>query len=46
MAYLLGMMANSLPIPGGPIAVERGLVGMLVPFGVRPMSLVVAAVLV
>ncbi len=38
MAYLVGMLANSLPIPGGFVAVEGGLVGMLVLFGVRPAS--------
>ena len=45
MAYLIGLFANSLPIPGGLVAVEGGLVGMLVLFGVRPASIVVAAVL-
>lgn len=44
MAYLIGLFANSLPIPGGMLAVEGGLVGMLVLFGVRPASTVVAAV--
>ena len=46
MAYLVGMMANSLPIPGGVVAVEGGLVGMLLLFGVRPASEVLAAVLI
>ncbi len=46
MAYLVGMLANSLPIPGGFVAVEGGLVGMLVLFGVRPVAVAVAAVLV
>jgi uncharacterized membrane protein YbhN (UPF0104 family) len=46
MAYLVGMLANSLPIPGGFIAVEGGLVGMLVLFKVRPASEVLAAVLI
>jgi uncharacterized membrane protein YbhN (UPF0104 family) len=46
MAYLLGMMANSLPVPAGIVAVEGGLVGMLVLFHVRPVSTVVAAVVV
>jgi uncharacterized membrane protein YbhN (UPF0104 family) len=46
MAYLVGMLANSLPIPGGFVAVEGGLVGMLVLFDVRPASAVVGAVLV
>lgn len=44
MAYLIGLAANSLPIPGGLIAVEGGLVGMLLLFGVRPASTVLAAV--
>jgi uncharacterized membrane protein YbhN (UPF0104 family) len=46
MAYLVGMLANSVPVPGGFLAVEGGLVGMLLLFGVRPGSLVIAAVLV
>lgn len=45
MAYLVGMLANSLPIPGGLVAVEGGLTGMLLLFGVRPASFVLAAVL-
>ena len=44
MAYLVGMLANSLPIPAGLIAVEGGLFGMLLLFGVRPGSAVLAAV--
>jgi uncharacterized protein (TIRG00374 family) len=44
MAYLVGLFANSIPIPGGMLAVEGGVIGMLVLFGVRPASLVVAAV--
>jgi uncharacterized membrane protein YbhN (UPF0104 family) len=44
MAYLFGLLANSIPIPAGLIAVEGGLIGMLVLFGVRPVSAVVAAV--
>ena len=46
MAYLVGMLANSIPVPGGLIAVEGGLVGMLLLFGVRPASLVVACVVI
>jgi uncharacterized protein (TIRG00374 family) len=45
MAYLIGMLANSLPIPGGLVAVEGGLTGMLLLYGVRPASFVLAAVL-
>ena len=40
------MLANSIPVPGGFVAVEGGLVGMLLLFGVRPASVVIAAVLV
>jgi uncharacterized membrane protein YbhN (UPF0104 family) len=46
MAYLVGMLANSLPVPGGFVAVEGGLVGMLLLFHVRPGAVVVAAVIV
>jgi uncharacterized membrane protein YbhN (UPF0104 family) len=44
MAYLIGLLANSIPIPAGLVAVEGGLIGMLVLFHVRPVSAVVAAV--
>jgi uncharacterized membrane protein YbhN (UPF0104 family) len=44
MAYLIGLLGNSVPIPAGLVAVEGGLIGMLVLFGVRPVSAVVAAV--
>lgn len=44
MAYLVGLLANSIPIPAGLIAVEGGLIGMLVLFGVHPASAVLAAV--
>jgi uncharacterized protein (TIRG00374 family) len=44
MAYLVGMMANSIPIPGGIVAVEGGLVGMLLLFDAHPAAKVVAAV--
>jgi uncharacterized membrane protein YbhN (UPF0104 family) len=46
MAYLVGMLANSVPVPGGFLAVEGGLVGMLVLFGAHPASAVIAAVVV
>jgi uncharacterized membrane protein YbhN (UPF0104 family) len=45
MAYLIGMLANSLPVPGGLVAVEGGLIGMLLLYGVKPASFVLAAVL-
>jgi uncharacterized membrane protein YbhN (UPF0104 family) len=44
MAYLVGMLTNALPIPAGLIAVEGGLIGMLLLFGVRPSAAVLAAV--
>jgi uncharacterized membrane protein YbhN (UPF0104 family) len=46
MAYLVGMLANSVPVPGGFVAVEGGLVGMLLAFGTRPASVVIAAVVI
>jgi uncharacterized membrane protein YbhN (UPF0104 family) len=46
MAYLVGMLANSLPIPGGFLAVEGGLVGMLLVFHARPATQVIAAVVI
>jgi uncharacterized membrane protein YbhN (UPF0104 family) len=46
MAYLVGMLANSVPVPGGFLAVEGGLVGMLVLFGAHPGAVVIAAVVV
>jgi uncharacterized membrane protein YbhN (UPF0104 family) len=46
MAYLVGMLANSIPVPAGLIAVEGGLVGMLLLFHARPASLVLAAVVI
>lgn len=44
MGYLVGLLGNAIPIPAGLVAVEGGLIGMLVLFGVRPVSSVVAAV--
>jgi uncharacterized protein (TIRG00374 family) len=46
MAYLIGLIANSVPSPGGFIVVAGGLVGMLDLFGVASGSTVVAAVIV
>jgi uncharacterized membrane protein YbhN (UPF0104 family) len=45
MAYLVGMLANSIPVPGGFVAVEGGLVAMLLLFDVRPAAVVIAAVI-
>lgn len=44
MAYLVGLLGNSIPIPAGLVAVEGGLIGMFVLFHIRPVSAVVAAV--
>src|SRR5436190_6438032 len=46
MAYLVGMLANLVPVPGGLVAVEGSLVGLLLLFHVRPAALVIAAVIV
>jgi uncharacterized membrane protein YbhN (UPF0104 family) len=46
MSYLVGMLANSLPIPGGFVVFEGGQVGMLLLFGLRPASQVLAAVVI
>jgi uncharacterized membrane protein YbhN (UPF0104 family) len=46
MAYLVGMLANTIPVPGGFFAVEGGLVGMLTLFGARPAAQVIAAVVI
>jgi uncharacterized membrane protein YbhN (UPF0104 family) len=46
MAYLVGMLANTIPIPGGLVAVEGGLVGMLLLFGVRPAGAILGAVVI
>jgi uncharacterized membrane protein YbhN (UPF0104 family) len=46
MAYLVGLMGNSIPIPAGLVAVEGGLIGMLVLFHVRPVKEAVAAVVI
>lgn len=45
MAYLVGMLANSLPIPGGFGSVEVAVFFMLRAYGEGPSSVVLAAVL-
>ena len=45
MGYLIGMLANMIPIPGGIGAVDFGLVGMLAVYG-APLSTAAAAVLI
>ena len=44
MAYFVGMLANTLPIPGGIGAVDGGMIGALIGFGVES-SLAVVGVL-
>jgi uncharacterized membrane protein YbhN (UPF0104 family) len=34
MAYFVGMLANTLPVPGGIGAVDGGMIGALIGFGV------------
>lgn len=36
MAYFVGMLANTLPLPGGIGGVDGGMIGTLVAFGVDP----------
>ncbi|HEV3230124.1 MAG TPA: lysylphosphatidylglycerol synthase transmembrane domain-containing protein [Solirubrobacteraceae bacterium] len=45
MAYLVGMLGNELPLPGGVGGVEAGLIGMLVLYG-APATTAAAGVLV
>ena len=42
MAYFVGWIANTLPLPGGVGAVEGGLIGSLSAFGVNVQTAVVA----
>ena len=36
VAYFVGMLANTLPLPGGVGGVDGGMVGALIAFGVEP----------
>jgi uncharacterized protein (TIRG00374 family) len=42
MAYFIGMLANTLPLPGGIGGVDGGMVAALVAFGTDPALAVVA----
>jgi uncharacterized protein (TIRG00374 family) len=42
MAYFVGMLANTLPLPGGVGGVDGGMIGALIAFGVQPGLAVVA----
>lgn len=44
MAYFVGMLANALPVPGGVGAVDGGMIGALIGFGIDA-GLAIAAVL-
>ena len=36
IGYFVGMLANTLPLPGGVGGVDGGMIGMFVAFGVEP----------
>jgi uncharacterized membrane protein YbhN (UPF0104 family) len=42
IAYFVGMLANTLPLPGGVGGVDGGMIGALIAFGVDPGLAVVA----
>ncbi len=42
MAYFIGMLANAIPLPGGIGAVEGGMIGSLIAFGVNGSTAIVA----
>jgi uncharacterized membrane protein YbhN (UPF0104 family) len=44
VAYFVGMLANTLPLPGGIGGVDGGMIGAFIAFGVDPSLAVVAVV--
>ena len=42
VAYFVGMLANTLPLPGGVGGVDGGMVGALIAFGVEPEMALIA----
>ncbi len=42
VAYFVGTLANTLPLPGGVGGVEGGMIGAFVAFGVDPSAAIVA----
>jgi uncharacterized protein (TIRG00374 family) len=42
LGYFVGMLANTLPLPGGVGGVDGGMIGMFVAFGVNPAAAIVA----
>ena len=42
VGYFVGMLANTLPLPGGVGGVDGGMIGAFVAFGVDPAAAIVA----
>jgi uncharacterized protein (TIRG00374 family) len=42
VGYFVGMLANTLPLPGGVGSVDGGMIGAFVAFGVDPASAIIA----
>ena len=42
LGYFIGMLANTLPLPGGVGGVDGGMIGAFIAFGVDPASAIVA----
>jgi len=42
IAYFVGMLANTLPLPGGVGGVDGGMIGAFVAFGIDPSAAIVA----
>ena len=42
IGYFVGMLANTLPLPGGVGSVDGGMIGAFVAFGVNPATAIVA----
>ena len=42
VGYFVGMLANTLPLPGGVGGVDGGMIGAFVAFGVDPASAIIA----
>ena len=42
VAYFVGTLANTLPLPGGVGGVEGGMIGAFVAFGVDPSAAIIA----
>ena len=42
LGYFIGMLANTLPLPGGVGGVDGGMIGAFIAFGVDPSAVIVA----